>query len=54
MGEVDSIGELPVVILIGACVVASFAAMVVIWRMVGEAMSDNYRSKHPEEYYDDD
>lgn len=53
MGEIDNIGELLVVILIGACVVASFVAMVVIWRMVGEAMSENYRRKHPEEYYDD-
>lgn len=53
MGEIDNTGELLVVILIGACVVMSFIAMFVIWHMIGEAMSENYRSKHPEETYDD-
>ena len=47
MGEIDSIGALLVVILIGACVVMSFIAMFIIGKMIGEAMSENYRSKHP-------
>lgn len=53
MGEVDSIGELLLVILIGACVVMTFIAAFIIFRIFGDAMSENYRRKHPEEYYDD-
>ena len=53
MTEINSIGEVLVIILICICVLLTIVGAIVITNIIGEAMSDNYRSKHPEETYDD-